>query len=420
MQAEVISIGDELTSGQRLDTNSQWLSQRLGELGVQVLYHTTVADDLEANVRVFREASERVDLVVATGGLGPTADDLTRDALARLAAVDLVLDPDSLAHIRGLFAHRKREMPERNVVQAMFPAGSRPIFNPQGTAPGIELSVPRPGGRRCHLFALPGVPAEMQEMWQQSVAPAIARMGDAASVIRHRRIKCFGVGESDLEQMLPDLIRRGRVPQVGITVSGATITLRITASGATPQECLALMEPTVATIHQCLGPLVFGEEDEELEHVIVRLLAARGATLSTAEWGTAGLIADWLGDLRESRECYLGGLILSSRQAAENLLDLPTGTIVDEANPEAALVEIMADGCRRRLGADYGLAVGPFPSFDPQSQEPGGVFFAVASQTGVVVRSSTFAGHPSILRTRAAKQALDLLRLTLLGSATDG
>ena len=189
---------------------------------------------------------------------GPTADDLTREALARLAGTDLVLDEASLAHIRALFARRKRPMPERNVVQAMFPRGSRPIPNPEGTAPGIHLEVPRPDGSPCHLFAVPGVPAEMQQMWEQSVVPALVSLGAGQQVIRHRRIKCFGVGESDLEQMLPDLIRRGRTPLVGITVHDATITLRITATAPTESECLAQMEPTIATIRECLGTLIFG------------------------------------------------------------------------------------------------------------------------------------------------------------------
>src|SRR5262245_48715519 len=156
MHAEIISIGDELTSGQRLDTNSQWLSTRLGELGVSVLYHTTVADQLDANVAVFRAAAERADIVVASGGLGPTADDLTREALAKLAGVELVLDPNALSYIENLFARRKRPMPERNHVQAMFPRGSRVIHNPAGTAPGIDIDLPRPGRSSARIFSLPG------------------------------------------------------------------------------------------------------------------------------------------------------------------------------------------------------------------------------------------------------------------------
>lgn len=287
MHAEVISIGDELTSGQRLDTNSQWLSERLGEIGVRVLYHLTVADDLDANIRVLREAFDRADLIVSTGGLGPTADDLTREAIAAAVGVPLEQNEQALEHIRTIFARRARPMPDRNVVQALFPQGSRMIRNPHGTAPGIDLEVSRQGRAACRIFALPGVPAEMREMWHETVAPVILEMQHGKRhVIRHRRLKCFGVGESDLEQMLPDLIRRGRYPAVGITVSQATITLRITAEGETAEEAFVAMEPTIATIHECLGDLVYGEEDDELHHAIARSMSQRAQTLSTVEWGS--------------------------------------------------------------------------------------------------------------------------------------
>lgn len=413
MQAEVISIGDELTSGQRLDTNSQWLSERLGELGVRVMYHTTVADDLEANVRVFRQAAERVDLVVATGGLGPTADDLTREALAQAAGVELVLDEASLTYIRGLFARRQRPMPERNVVQAMFPAGSRPIFNPQGTAPGIDIEMPRPGGGTCRIFALPGVPAEMWEMWNASLAPAIGAMA-GGRVIRHKRIKCFGVGESDLEAMLPDLIRRGRDPQVGITVSGATITLRITADGGTPDECFQKMESTITTIHDCLGTLVFGEEDDELEHAITRLLTQQQKTLATAEWGTGGLIAHCLAEIPASRACYLGGIVAASAAALDGFLGAGRALVQQHGPVSPQVVEVLARGCRERLGADYGLAVSDFPEYDPHASQPHPVHYALSTAAGLTVKSSPFAGHLAILKALSAKRAMNLLRLELL------
>ena len=283
MIAEVISIGDELTSGQRLDTNSQWISERLGEIGVRVMYHTTVADDLAANVRVFREAAERVDIVVATGGLGPTADDLTREVLAEVVGQPLELREAVLVSIRALFARRKREMPERNIVQAKFPRGARVVPNPHGTAPGVDLDVPRNSRPACRIIALPGVPAELFEMWRETVGPALARHVGAKRVVRHQRIKCFGVGESDLEQMLPDLIRRGRDPSVGITVSEATITLRITALGDSDGDCRQRMAPTIATIHDHLGSLVFGQEDDELEHSVARQLAVRGQTVAVLD-----------------------------------------------------------------------------------------------------------------------------------------
>ncbi len=233
MHAEIIAIGDEIVSGEHLDTNSPWLSRRLEELGVRVLYHSTVGDELEACGEVFRNAMGRADIVISTGGLGPTADDLTRDALARAAGRELVLFPQALEHIRSLFARRKREMPPQNEIQAMFPAGSRMIANPHGTAPGIDLDVPRPGKNACRFFALPGVPAEMIEMWNATLASEIGLLAAGQKVIRRRKINCFGAGESQIEAMLPDLIRRGRTPTVGITASKTTISLRITAEAPT-------------------------------------------------------------------------------------------------------------------------------------------------------------------------------------------
>ncbi|HEX4148857.1 MAG TPA: CinA family nicotinamide mononucleotide deamidase-related protein [Pirellulales bacterium] len=409
MQAEVISIGDELTSGQRLDTNSQWLSQQLGAIGIPVLYHTTVADDLPANVRVFQQAAQRAEIVVASGGLGPTADDLTREALAQASGRPLVLDEAALAHIRALFSVRKRPMPESNRVQAMFPEGSRVLANPHGSAPGIAMEIARPAGGAAHVFALPGVPAEMREMWQASVAPAIQALGGERRVIRFRRIKCFGVGESDLEQMLPDLIRRGREPQVGITVHDATITLRIVARGVDEAACQALIEPTEQVIRQSLGTLVFGEEDDELPQAVLKLLAQRKQTLATCEWGTGGLLADWLAAADPPGDRYLGGSIIRS---AASLLAM----VVDDLSPDVAAVDLasaMANYCRRQFGADWGLAVGPFPG-DSEDQPPLSVHLALASSAGVKTASTLFTGHPAILRPRAGKQALNLARLALI------
>jgi nicotinamide-nucleotide amidase len=414
MHAEIISIGDELTSGQRLDTNSQWLSERLGELGVPVRYHTTVADDLEANVGVFRHAVARADIVISTGGLGPTADDLTREAIAAMLGVQLKLDQASLDHIRALFAHRKRPMPEANLVQAMFPEGSQVIPNPHGTAPGIDLTVPPPLGLPSRVFALPGVPAESKEMWQTTVVPRLVEQGAGKQVIRHRRIKCFGVGESDLEQMLPDMIRRGRVPSVGITVSEATITLRITASGRTPEECFASMAATEAEIQECLGTLVFGYEDDELPDAVVRLLAERGETLAAAEWGTGGLMSQWLGEVPASEAVFRAGLVVRDAAAFSAVLRLPTDVVEQHGATSGELATAMASAVRELSGAGYGLAIGQFPPFDARSSEAAPYFFALASSHGVVTRSSPFAAHPAILKPRAAKQALNLLRLQLL------
>ena len=360
MRAEVISVGDEITTGQRLDTNSQWISQQLTQLGCEVAFHTTVGDQLDDNIAVFCIAIERADVVIITGGLGPTADDLTREAIAAATGTQLVRDAQSLAHIEQLYASRGREMPERNQVQADFPEGSRPIQNFHGTAPGIEMLVERVGREPCGLFALPGVPVEMHEMWSHTVAERICQLQREQTVIRHRRIKCFGLGESQLEAMLPDLISRGREPKVGITVSDATITLRITATSDNEEACLAAMEPTVAIIRESLREIVFGEEDEELEHVVLRLLKERGKTLAVAEWATAGRIAMWLESVEVPTNVFVGGVTIDNREQLNSLLET-TSLTEETSDSDAAVAVATAEMVRHRMRADYGLAVAAYP-----------------------------------------------------------
>ncbi len=426
MRAEIIAIGDELTSGQRLDTNSQWLSQRLGELGVLVAFHTTVGDDLETNVAAFRNAIDRADIVVATGGLGPTADDLTREALAAAAGVDLVLDEAALAQIRDLFARRGRAMPERNALQAQFPRGSRPVPNPNGTAPGIDMGVDRRCGPPCRVFALPGVPAEMFAMWEATVAPAIAAALPSRRVICHRRIKCFGVGESDIEAMLPDMIRRKREPLVGITVSGATITLRVTASGPNEAASRRGMEPTVAQIRELLGVLVFGEEDDELEHAVMRLLKERGQSLAVVEWATDGLVSQWLAEAGSGRHHFRGGIVVRSTAILTSLLDIDVAVGNEESR---ATAEALARAARERMGADFGLGIAAFPDEGitvhsaaagaAESRERKGTLqVALAAGDNLRVKGFPLASHPSITKIRAAKQALNFVRLALLRAAS--
>ncbi len=407
MRAEVISIGDEMTTGQRLDTNSQWLSQRLTELGLEVAFHTTVGDELADNIAVFRAAFERADVVVTTGGLGPTADDLTRDAIAAATGTKLWRDASSLAHIERLFQARGREMPARNVVQADFPEGAVPIPNAHGTAPGIEMIVAREERPPCIVFALPGVPVEMTEMWHSTVAPRINQLQPDHGVIRHRRIKCFGTGESQLEAMLPDLIRRGREPKVGITVSDATITLRITATGIDESTCLCAIEPIESVIRQSLGNLIFGEEEDELEHVVMRLLMERGQTLAMAEWATAGMLTRLLTDLDPAAKIFLRGAVIENLAQLNSLCEIPENTEPDDV----AVAVAMAEAIRLNARADWGLAVAAYPA-DPFAADAH-ICIAIAGADGTRKLCFGCASHPAILQTRTAKQALNALRLEL-------
>lgn len=393
--AEVLSIGDEMTSGARLDTNSAWLSQRLGELGVQVRFHSTVGDSLQDNVDVFQIAASRADVVIATGGLGPTADDLTRDALSIVSGRPLVLQTAALAHIESLFRGRGREMPPRNRVQAMFPEGSLEIFNPQGTAPGIDLTLPRPGGGAARVFALPGVPAEMKGMFQQVVAPRLVeQMGGRRRVIRQAVVKCFGLGESDMEAKLGDMIARERAPRVGITVSAATISLRITAEADDEATCWRMIEATRQEILRCAGEYVFGEgEDCELQDAVGQILADRGQRLATLEAGHGSMLAGWLAGIRP-RHVFAGGQVVAQVRS-------------DETELRHRL---------QALDADWLLVVAGYPNLWTEADSLAEVTISLCGRRGGEFWQSQqkLGGHPSILHPRIGKAGLAFARSRLL------
>lgn len=408
LRAEVVSIGDELTTGQRLDTNSQWISRELGVLGVPVAFHTTITDSLDDGIAAFRIAAERAEIIVVTGGLGPTADDLTRDVLARVAGVPLDLSAAALADVEARFARRAVPCPESNRRQALFPRGSRIIANPEGTAPGIDLDLRRTssaGGAR--VFALPGVPGEMRTMWQATVGPAILAMLPGAGTIRFRRIKCFGAGESAIEAMLPDLVRRGREPLVGITAHEATITLRIAARGRDAADCERSIAPTEAVIRECLGGIVYGTEDDEVEDAALAALATAGATLASVEIGSLGQIAGLLAAAaaRGPEGRFRGGVVLPG---------IAAGTTVTE----------LARQRRADSGATHALAVGPIVPVAEAIGESGGgvtmVEIVLAGPDGITRREHRLGGAGTVRLARASKTAIDLVRTTLVPPADDG
>ena len=402
MHAEILAIGTELTTGAKLDTNSQWLSIELAEVGIPVLLHTTVADDMPVMLETLRAAVRRSDIVLISGGLGPTLDDLTRQALADLAGVELVLHEPSLQHVRDIFSKRKRVMPERNVIQAMFPAGSEPIANPHGTAPGVWMELPRPDGTRCLIATMPGVPSEMKPMFRDSVLP---RLPHSHKIIRRARVNCYGVGESACEEMLGDVTARGRDPEVGITVHEGTITLRIEAHGVTESECDAKIAATKRLIHERLGKLVFGEEDEQLEDVVVRELNRRGQTVAVADEVTGGVLSLWLTAASDSERCFVGGVIGS---ALGQVFNVPKSNEHVENLPHEH-ARHLAQQTRERFGSDFAIAIaGSLKTVGiPQ------LGLALADSHGVEVQEHIPVADISFARNRAAKSALDLLRLKL-------
>jgi nicotinamide-nucleotide amidase len=412
MKTEIISIGSELTSGQNLDTNGQWLSKRLAEVGIPVGWHTTIADDLPDNIAAFRIAMQRAQLVLATGGLGPTQDDLTREVIAQVAGVELVFHPESFEQIRQMFARRNRTMPERNRVQAMFPAGAEPIPNACGTAPGLWLRI-----GNCLLAAMPGVPNEMFAMFETQVLPRLLSLGMGGGVLVQRKINCFGAGESAVEERLFDLTRRGHVPEVGITVSDATISLRILAHAASQAEAQAQIGPVERTIRERLGGLVFGAEEEDLHDAVVRLLAEKRKTIATAESVTAGQVAERLGRVPGVSAWLRGGVVAYQNQIKTEVLGVPQSLIEEHGVISGPVVEAMATGCRSLFRTD--LAVSTVGLAGPGGGTPekpvGLVFVGLAWDGGVSSHSFSWSGTRAEVQSRTAKLALNRVRLHLLG-----
>jgi nicotinamide-nucleotide amidase len=411
MKTEIISIGSELTSGRNLDTNSQWLSRRLAEIGIPVGWHTTVADDLEANTDAFRIAAGRAALVLITGGLGPTQDDLTREALAKAASVELAFHQESLDKIAAMFKRFAREMPERNRVQALFPAGAEVIPNDRGTAPGIWMRL-----GNSHIAAMPGVPSEMHAMYETQVKPRVEKMGLGGGVLVERKLNAFGAGESALEQKLLDLTKRGHVPEVGITVSEASISLRILALAASAAEAETQIAPVEATIRERLGDLIFGAGDEELQDAVLALLAAKRKTLAVAESVTGGMVGEMLTSVPGASAWFLGGVVAYDNRIKVEFLGVPQQLLDEHGAVSTQVAEAMAVGCRTRWRTD--LAVSTVGVAGPGTVAPdkpvGTVFVGLAWDGGSAVTPFNWPGTRLEVRRRTAKLALNRVRLQLL------
>jgi nicotinamide-nucleotide amidase len=419
MQAEILAVGSEITSGQRLDTNSQWLATRLGELGITTRHITAVDDDLERETEAIRIAATRADLVVVGGGLGPTQDDLTRDALARFAGVELIECAESLAAIESMFARRNRAMPERNRVQALLPRGAEALPNSIGTAPGIWFTY---GASR--FICLPGVPKELHEMFVREVVPRLGREGLARGVIVHRVINLFGKGESEVEMMAMDLTVRGRVPEVGITAHDATISLRVSAHGANESDALAEIEPTLATIRERFRDFVLAEGTADVADALVAALRQSVRTLAVAESCTGGRVAAQITAIPDVSSVFLGGVVSYANEVKAEMLGVPRELIASRGAVSPEVAQAMARGVRERTGADLGLSITGIagPAGGSAEKPVGLVFLGLAHDRGVESRELRLGPEQprDVIQGRAAKHAMNWARLHLIKQDREG
>lgn len=411
MKAHILSLGTELITGQIVDTNAAWIAERLHGRGVEVTGHTTVADDLDVIVETLTRLAADHRLLLVTGGLGPTEDDLTRIAIARALGVELLTDADALAALRGFFTMLGRVMPPGNVVQAQVPAGAQAIPNPCGTAPGIHARL-----RGADVFAMPGVPREMRRMFDAAVVPFLVA-ADPGRCVASASLHTFGTTESELGERVRDLMARGRNPTVGTTATGGVISLRVHALGATSDETARLLGIDVEEIRRRLGKLVFGQDAATLASVVGRALIARGATVTTAESCTGGLVAKRLTDVAGASEFLSRAVVTYADTAKTEMLGVPESLLKLHGAVSPEVAEAMARGARERAGADYALALTGIagPTGGTEEKPVGLVHIALAHAGGVEASEIRCGRHQPRheIRSRAAGAALNMLRLHL-------
>jgi nicotinamide-nucleotide amidase len=409
--AEILAVGTEVLLGDLVDTNTAWLSARLAALGVSVYRHVTVGDNKQRIVAALLEASSRADLVITTGGLGPTSDDLTNECLGLAAGRQMVEYPEARRHVDEMFARFGREPTSSNYKQALFPEGSRLIPNPLGTAMGALLEL---DGALVATF--PGVPIEMKRMFEETLEPFIKQRTEGSIV--SRTLWFTGIGESALAEKVQDLLDASD-PTVAPLAGQGKVRLRVTARAASLEEAEKRIEPVAEEILNRLKKYYFGEDDETLEGVVGRLLTEKGATLALAESCTGGLLAKRLTDRVGSSAYFVEGLVTYSNEAKERLLGVPHELLVEHGAVSEPVARAMAEGVREDADTDYGLSITGVAGPDGGTEEKpvGLVFVGLSDVSGTVAEKldlSAWARSREAIRERSANRAFDLLRHRIL------
>ena len=413
-RAAVLSVGDELLLGDITDTNATWISRRLTEQGVEVVHQLSVGDDEERLAAALTWLAGQVHLVVVGGGLGPTADDRTREAVAAAAGVELRHDADLEEAIVQRFAAMGRPMAPQNLRQARLPAGARP-FPPVGTAPAFALTLTDPSPTR--VVALPGVPWELHALWQAHVIDEVAALAGRRVTVT-RVLHVVGRGESDVATVVEPVVGDRDDVILALLAKGHEIQVRLTVSADDRTAALEASQPLVEELSTALDGAVAGVDDEDLETVVLRLLGERGATLATAESATGGDIAARLARVPGASQALLGSVVVYATEAKQRLLEVAPALLADHGPVSAEVTEALAAAVRERFGADYAIAVTGVAGPATLDDLPVGTgFWALAHPDGgVEVYGRRIPGDRGQVLLRLGSAALDLLRRRLVGA----
>jgi nicotinamide-nucleotide amidase len=417
VRAEIVAVGTELLLGQIADTNARWMSEQLAAAGIDVTNHQAVGDNLERIIEALRLATGRADVVLVSGGLGPTEDDITRDAIAAFAGVPLVFHAELESMLREKFRRWSAigAMPESNLRQAYVPEGATWIVPDRGTAPGLALQLDG-----TLLYAVPGVPDEMQEMIGGTIVPELRELaGD--DVIASRILRCAGMGESAVAERLADLFSASINPTIAYLASMGEVKVRVTAKAPSAAEAEALAEPVVAEVRARLGDVVFSADDESLEQAVLRLLGSTKRTLACAESLTGGGVGERLTAVPGASASFVGSAVVYTAEAKRRVLGVPDDALAAGTVTQACALA-MAIGARDLYGADVALsltgAAGPEPH---DGAAPGTIWVAIADASGFThARGFVSRGERDRVRRWAQQAGLDLVRRHLEGVPLPG
>ena len=411
MRVEILAVGTELLLGQIANTNARWMSESLAAIGADVLHHQVVGDNLDRIVEAMRLSAGRADVVIVTGGLGPTQDDITRDALAVVMGAPMVRHPELEDLLREKFrSFGRREMPESNLRQADVPEGARYLTPSRGTAPGLVADLP--GATR--IYAVPGVPEEMVEMMESTILPELASQG--AGVVRSQVLRCVGIGESALAERVDDLFSGSANPTIAFLASSGEVKVRITAKAASAEAAERLIEPVAEEVRRRLGDVVFTTDDETLEAAVVRLLTQAGATLACAESITGGGVGARITSVPGASEVFVGSGVVYRNEAKAGVLGVSRETLEGPGPVSEECALEMAAGARRVFGSDLGLSLTGAAGPESHGGSPPGVIWVALDGDEVThARGFQVPGERDRVRRWAEQAALDLVRRHLEG-----